>query len=210
MPKKTPARIFNDEPAMGDNFYFPAYAKTISDIIAYKENKTPLTIGIYGSWGTGKTSLMKLIRQNLKGYRGEGDFRRCKSVWFQAWKYAADEEKILAALIEEIFRTMKEDNFFQRLKAHIEEAAKAANPRKLFSELSKLLTGGNFDIAEFFGKLEYKEKLSFIHVFDKYFCDLIYCYITDTGLKISEDQKASWRVSEDKIKEAGAADMALY
>jgi formylglycine-generating enzyme required for sulfatase activity len=188
-----PAIIFNDnpvrEPEAGDYFYFPRYANTISDIIAYKENKTPLTVGIYGSWGTGKTSLMRLIAHNLKNgkkYNGTGDFRKCKTVWFQAWKYA-DEEKILAALIEEIFKTMERDNFFQSIKANIEKITKSLSARKIISKMSDLVTTGKLDITEFFAELSYKEKLSFVDTFDKFFGDLIYCYIL--GMKVYEGQE---------------------
>jgi hypothetical protein len=41
---------------------------------------TPLTIGIQGDWGSGKTSLMNLIRAGL----GEG----LATVWINTWKYA--------------------------------------------------------------------------------------------------------------------------
>jgi gamma-glutamyl hercynylcysteine S-oxide synthase len=129
MTDKKPAKIFNDTPSPEDTFHFAAYAKTISDIIAAKHNETPLTIGIFGSWGSGKTSLMQLIRRNLDTYKKDENFRRCKTVWFQAWKYA-DEDKILAALIEVIFRTMEEDNLFEDIKATIEKVAKAASPRQ--------------------------------------------------------------------------------
>jgi formylglycine-generating enzyme required for sulfatase activity len=190
-----PAIIFNDdpvrEPEEGDYFYFPRYANTISDIIAYRENRTPLTIGIYGSWGTGKTSLMRLIAHNLKNkekYNGKGDFRKCKTVWFQAWKYA-DEEKILAALIEEIFKTMERDNFFQSIKANIEKITKSLSTRKVISKLSDMVTTGKLDVTEFFTELSYKEKLSFVDTFDKFFADLIYCYILDLGMKVYENQK---------------------
>lgn len=45
---------------------FPVMLNNISDIIACRENMTPLTIGIYGSWITGKISLMSFIAHNLK------------------------------------------------------------------------------------------------------------------------------------------------
>lgn len=183
MSEIRPARIFSDEPILepnGDNFfYFQEYANTISDIIAYKENRTPLTIGIYGSWGTGKTSLMRLIKHNLERkpkYDGKNEFRKCKAVWFQAWRYA-DEDKILAALIEEIFRTMEGDNLLENIKAQLEKTTKSLSPRGILSELSCFMSGGNVDITKFFADLEYKKMLSFVDTFDRFFLDLVYCYV---------------------------------
>ena len=49
-----PVYIISDEPEKDSELFgFGAYAKTIAELIANKENKTPLVIGIYGSWGSG-------------------------------------------------------------------------------------------------------------------------------------------------------------
>lgn len=194
MPKKEPqikpAKIFSDEPVRnsddGGFFYFPQYANTISDIIAFKENKTPLTIGIYGSWGTGKTSLMRLIEDKLKKYENKGDFRKCKTVWLQAWKYA-DEDKILAALIEEIFKAMGDGDISQNMNAQLEKVTKSLSTRKVISMLSKLITKGDFDITEALDKQPHMDKLSFVNTFDKFFDDLIYTYVF--GSKTTDSDK---------------------
>ena len=57
-----PVYIISDNPEKDSGLFgFDGYAKTISEIIAYKENKTPLVIGIYGPWGSGKTTLMQTV-----------------------------------------------------------------------------------------------------------------------------------------------------
>lgn len=71
-------------------FDFLAYRNTFVDIITSSRNETPLVIGLEGKWGRGKTTLMKSIMSSLKDHDkcgiDEGK-RRCKSVWFEAWKY---------------------------------------------------------------------------------------------------------------------------
>ena len=62
-----PVYIISDEPEENsDLFGFDAYASTIAGLIANKDNKTPLVIGIYGSWGSGKTTLMQTVISQLK------------------------------------------------------------------------------------------------------------------------------------------------
>ena len=56
------------------------YAKSLSSFI--QNSDTPITIGLQGEWGTGKTSLMGLIKQ---------DFSQGKSIatsWVNTWEYS--------------------------------------------------------------------------------------------------------------------------
>ena len=102
-------RIHNDSPADGaHHFGFSVYAETLAKIIADRANRTPLTLAINGAWGSGKTTLMRTIREKLnqisaevEGNGGDGIFRSSRSVWFNAWKYS-DRDAILVVLIEEI------------------------------------------------------------------------------------------------------------
>ena len=59
--------IISDSPALKEKvvFGFDAYARTLAELIAYRENKTPLVIGIYGPWGSGKTTLMEAVIHEL-------------------------------------------------------------------------------------------------------------------------------------------------
>ena len=49
-----------------------AYAEAIARGIQHPETKPPLTIGIKGAWGAGKTSLMRMIRDRLERPLGDG------------------------------------------------------------------------------------------------------------------------------------------
>ncbi|MDM8515085.1 SUMF1/EgtB/PvdO family nonheme iron enzyme [Desulfobacterales bacterium HSG16] len=179
MTEIRPVTIISDTPEIGTDFFgFDAYARTISGIIINKKNKTPLVIGIYGVWGSGKTTLM----QTVKGILDQGKFkdesdsiRRCKTVWFQAWKYAKEEE-ILAGLIEQIFKTMKEDGFITEFKARIEELVKKINVSKLSEKLLNFVGGG--EIAQVFTDPEYKKKLGFYDSFQEIFERLIWNYLS--------------------------------
>ncbi|ODS41126.1 hypothetical protein BEH94_05965 [Candidatus Altiarchaeales archaeon WOR_SM1_SCG] len=89
---KNYSKIYADNPLnKAEQFDFKAYSKTLTDIILYKENETPITIGIHGEWGSGKTTLMKTIKETLEKPSEDKNFRKCKCVWFNAWKYADDK-----------------------------------------------------------------------------------------------------------------------
>ncbi|MEK7748244.1 MAG: P-loop NTPase fold protein [Nitrospirota bacterium] len=68
---------------MQDLLGFDAYAKTLAGLIANKENATPLVIGVYGPWGSGKTTLMKTMISHLKKNEDE---KKIGSFEFQVGK----------------------------------------------------------------------------------------------------------------------------
>jgi len=151
MSKRKPVYIISDDPARKDKvvsddpahknkvvFGFEAYARTLGELIAFRDNRTPMVVGIYGPWRSGKTTLMEaiIIKLDELNKKGDAQLRRCKAVRFQAWKYAKEEE-ILAGLIEQILQTMKQDGFFESCKAKVEELVARFNLTKLIGEFSK-------------------------------------------------------------------------
>ena len=72
-----------DEPAVEDEFGIGKYIDGLAEFIA--ECKTPLTISIQGTWGTGKTSIMYLVKEKL-AENINGNI--VVPVWFNTWKFS--------------------------------------------------------------------------------------------------------------------------
>jgi Cdc6-like AAA superfamily ATPase len=97
--KKDSLAIFSDKPTKQDLLNFIDYSKLLSNVVLNSE--TPSTIGIFGEWGSGKTSLMLMIEDQLKK-------KKIKTIWFNAWKY--DKEEVLwRALILSILKGLSAD-----------------------------------------------------------------------------------------------------
>jgi pantothenate kinase-related protein Tda10 len=60
----TDQALFEGEGRTVDGLGFDNYARILAK--AAKDTTGPFTIGIYGEWGTGKTSLLRLIQKGLK------------------------------------------------------------------------------------------------------------------------------------------------
>ena len=182
-----PAYIISDEPEdRATEFGFGAYAKTLTELIAFKENRTPLVIGIYGPWGSGKTTLLKTVQESLTRLPSNETLRPCKTVWFQAWKYA-EEDALLAALIEEIFKAMRHAGFPNRVKGEIEKFCQRLNVTEAVKAALEAFTGNSADLSKAVGKLMHEDKLPFYETFKSSFERLIWAYVTTTGLMSDED-----------------------
>ena len=94
--------ILGDSPTTEDGLGFDSYVEILLEAINDFDAENPLTIGIHGSWGSGKTSLMKML---------EGRFEEDKSVktiWFNAWAYGR-EEPIGLALLQQVLITFQKE-----------------------------------------------------------------------------------------------------
>lgn len=85
-----------DVPTSEDKFGYEEFARAITKKISASMlmGATPLTIGIHGAWGTGKSSFLKLTQKELEK---EG----IRPIWFNAWKYN-QEENLWSALLQKI------------------------------------------------------------------------------------------------------------
>src|SRR6478609_3382789 len=98
-------RIITDEPAK-DTLYFKEYSVQISSLIV---NSIPqFTIGIYGEWGTGKTTLMQMIKDQIDKNYSNNETLWIKTVWFDAWRYEKEEYSAMIPLLRTIILSLKD------------------------------------------------------------------------------------------------------
>ncbi len=77
-----------------DPLDFKTIARGLSRFLRNKNTKPPLTIAVTGEWGSGKSTLMNMLREDLMRW----GFR---PIWFNAWHHQT-EEHFLASLLESI------------------------------------------------------------------------------------------------------------
>jgi hypothetical protein len=103
--------LLNDVPfPKKDLLDFARYANPLAALIADPSTQLPLTIGIYGRWGTGKTSLMRSIRRALP----ENGFLH---VEFMPWLYSSEESLLIPLLIN--IRDTLEESPLRHLKSSV-------------------------------------------------------------------------------------------
>ncbi|WBL26775.1 KAP family P-loop NTPase fold protein [Zunongwangia sp. HGR-M22] len=78
-----------------DFFNFEHFAQKIKKIIqGYSYNSEPLTIGIYGKWGSGKTSLLRLIEKDIELFKKNKDDKPFIKFHYNPWLYQSKEEML--------------------------------------------------------------------------------------------------------------------
>jgi hypothetical protein len=98
--------VLSDAPSgyASDKLQFGRYAEPLTEIIMNDATQTPFTVGIFGAWGSGKSSLLEMIDQKLADDYGDGVVR----VHFNPWVYRR-EPNILIPLLHTLHDTLIKD-----------------------------------------------------------------------------------------------------
>ena len=187
-PERAPVEIISDDPGVeAIGLGCEAFARTLSGLIANKNNATPMVVAVHGPCGSGKTTLMQAIRSRLErgGRNATLGYRQCKTVWFPSWKYD-QQAPILAVFIEIVFKAMAADGFFGLAKSKVEAITRRIDKSEIFTSVSQLISG--IDVSEFFAGLEYKEKLGLYDTFQVFFDDLVWTFL-NWRFKLTGEEK---------------------
>ena len=110
-----------DEPISQESFdLLDINLHTDSIINFIKETETPMTIGIQGEWGSGKTSLIQSIKSELDK---DKIFRQ---IWINSWEYSllTNPEESLIKIINRIIQELLESDKKISQHAKISEVTK--------------------------------------------------------------------------------------
>jgi predicted KAP-like P-loop ATPase len=82
---------------------FKKYTIQLSNLIV-NNNLTPrFTVGIYCGWGTGKTTLIQMMQDQIdKNYSDN-----VQTVWFDAWRYEREEYSAMNPLLHTIILSLR-------------------------------------------------------------------------------------------------------
>lgn len=147
----TPKSIENE-----DKFQRYPFAKRIAETIINRKETDSLVIGIYGSWGEGKTSVLNFIETELKK---DGII----TVPFNPWRYE-DEIKLLTTffktLASSIIQNLNKEIKNIKFKYHYNKyRKKVGNLFYKYGNLLSIINSGLGDTAKTFGENLGKEDI---------------------------------------------------
>jgi hypothetical protein len=164
--------MWSDKETLHDFLGFDTYVEVLADICT-QAALAPLTLGIFGAWGSGKTSLMHMVEGRLSARTGPGII---KTLWFNAWRYEGRDEA-QSALIHAIISKLEEDkSLTQGVLDTLKQLKSSANILKLAKAVTKSALTLSPDVDGFFSAFEKQnERISdTIEQFDKQFADVLH------------------------------------
>ena len=90
MPDFSRFKVLLDDPALRPALGFDDYATAFAQMIEHSEPR--FAIGIFGDWGSGKTTLMRAVEREVRAQPA------IVPVWFNAWRYEREEHLIVPLL----------------------------------------------------------------------------------------------------------------
>lgn len=114
--------FLNDQETATDLLYYEAIAKTVVKLIGETPD-APITIGVHGDWGAGKSSVLKMTQAALEGKED------VLCLWFNGWAFEGFEDA-KTIIIENIIEDLR------RARPGSTKVAEAA--RKVFKRLDWL------------------------------------------------------------------------
>ncbi|HYT45740.1 MAG TPA: P-loop NTPase fold protein, partial [Methylomirabilota bacterium] len=125
-------KLYTDNPISSlkdEKFGFLTYARVLSTTLL-ESGPLPFCVGIFGAWGSGKSSFMKMIQLLIQNKP------EVRSIWFNPWKYDKKEE-LWSALIQTILSTIIVETDH---KPEIKEKAKLLAKTVTWMVLKKAVT----------------------------------------------------------------------
>ena len=101
-----------------------AISQTIVELLKV-DSKRPLTVGIHGDWGAGKSSILKMIEANLR------PVDNVAVLWFNGWAFEGFDDAKIVLIENTIIELCRQRSTFGKVKEKTKNLLKRVNYLKL-------------------------------------------------------------------------------
>lgn len=163
--------MWSDRETQHDCLGFSSNVEVLS-ALCLQSDVSPLTLGIYGSWGSGKSSLMTMIRCRIEEHDTE---KKVLTLWFNAWRYEGRDEA-QSALIHAILAKLKDQrSLSEKAGALFKDIKKSVSALKFAKTITKSAITLTPDIQGFLDSFEKQSEsvAETMESFEKKFAELV-------------------------------------
>jgi len=137
-----------------DLFNFSHYAKKVQRILQNNSNNVePLTVGVYGKWGEGKTSFLNLLEKQIDVWKEKKENQKgILTYHFNPWRYGSEGE-MLFDFFDGLSKLMflKKESVLQKIGKQLVKYSRYAKAIKFsasvgFNSSNKI--GSTFEVSE--------------------------------------------------------------
>ncbi|MEL6132713.1 MAG: P-loop NTPase fold protein, partial [Bacteroidota bacterium] len=121
-----------DIPGGKDQLDIMHEVEALANLIASEDLRPPLSVGLFGNWGSGKTFFMETLQRQIDAIKGktEGISENIVHIRFNAWHFV--DANLWASIVSNIFQGL--NHFFDS------RTAEEKQEQALFAELASLKT----------------------------------------------------------------------
>jgi len=121
------------------------HARALANYIREQEKQLPFTVGIFGEWGEGKTTMVGFLEHHLRELRKNESQQEIKFVTFSAWPFTTSE-KLWRALILKIAKVLfpEEAKAVEEKQKQLQENAGQQSSKSWTDRMSHFLSNDFF------------------------------------------------------------------
>lgn len=123
--------MWSDKETTEDLLGYTVHASLLKSVVTNDKN-LPITVGLYGDWGSGKSSILKILEEELKN---DND---TVVVYFDGWSFESFDDAKMALFQGIIDALEKDERFFAKVGDKATETYKAL--KKAFAKLKKSIS----------------------------------------------------------------------
>jgi hypothetical protein len=120
--------MWSDKETTEDLLGYTVHASLLKRVVT-NDNNLPITVGLYGDWGSGKTSILKILEEELKK---DND---TVVVYFDGWSFESFDDAKMALIQGIVDALEKDERFFAKVGDKATETYEAL--KKAFAKLKK-------------------------------------------------------------------------
>jgi len=136
--------MWSDKETQLDLLGFDSYVEVLRELCLHPE-LAPLCLGVFGSWGSGKSSLMQMIKASVDEENNPENL----TLWFNAWRYEGKEEAQSALIHAIIGQLESKRSIGDEAKELIKSVVSGASVLKISKFIYKTATTMTPDISGF-------------------------------------------------------------